>query len=92
MNGQKTKIRARLLEMRRGLSSKDIEEASSVISSRVMELDVVKNAENVLMYSNFDNEIKTAVITGWMVYPWEKCLFAHGLRQGNVRGQYKKLP
>ncbi len=68
MNDEKGKIRAKLLEMRRGLSSKDIEEASAAIFQSMLQLDVVKDAEHILIYSNFDNEVKTAEMTGWLLY------------------------
>ncbi len=64
----KKDIREKLLDMRRSLTSKYIEEASEQIFSRLHEMDEVKNAQNVMVYSNFENEVKTANLTGWLLF------------------------
>lgn len=68
----KVEIREKLREMRRDLTSKYIEDASQKIYDKVVDMDVVKNAKNVLIYSNFDNEVKTANLTGWLLYNGKK--------------------
>lgn len=65
---EKTAIREKLLEMRRSLTSKFIEEASENVVSLVIQTKEVLNAKHVLIYSHFDNEIKTAKLTGWLLY------------------------
>jgi len=65
---QKEEIRKKILAMRRGLASNYIEDASEKIFDAVTELDAVKNAKSILMYSDFDGEVKTGKLTGWLLY------------------------
>lgn len=64
----KKEVREKLLDMRRGLTSKFIEEASEQILVQLMTDERVANAENMLVYSHFDNEVKTGSLTGWLLY------------------------
>ncbi|MEG0356195.1 MAG: 5-formyltetrahydrofolate cyclo-ligase [Christensenellaceae bacterium] len=64
----KIEVREKLLNMRRGLTSKYMEDESTKVFERLMSIEAFKTAKNVMVYSNFDNEIKTAVITGWLMY------------------------
>ncbi len=64
----KKEIREKLLDMRRSLTSKYIEEASEQIFSRLCAMEEVKNAQNIMVYSNFENEVKTAKLTGWLLF------------------------
>ncbi len=65
---EKKIIREKILDMRRSLTSKYIEDASSAIFDKLTESEKIKNAKNVLIYSDFDNEVKTAKLTGWLLF------------------------
>lgn len=64
----KQALREKILEMRRGLTSKYIEDASDKIYEIVIGLSEVQQAKTVMIYSNFDNEVKTAKLTGWLLF------------------------
>lgn len=64
----KEQMREKLLEMRRSLTSKYIEDESAKIYERLTEGGILKDAKNVLSYSDFDGEVKTAMLTGWMMF------------------------
>lgn len=68
----KQEIRRKILDMRKGLTSKYIEDESERIYERLTESKILDGAKNVLIYSDFDGEVKTAALTGWMMY--------HGMR------------
>lgn len=64
----KRQIREKLLGMRRSLTSKYIEDESAKVYEYLTESGLLKGAKSVLCYSDFDGEIKTAMLTGWMMY------------------------
>ncbi|MEG2881538.1 MAG: 5-formyltetrahydrofolate cyclo-ligase [Christensenella sp.] len=64
----KQQIREKILDMRRGLTSKYIEDESGKIYERLTEGGILNNVKKVLVYSDFDNEVKTAALTGWMIF------------------------
>ncbi len=64
----KQTVRERMREKRQNLTSKDIEEASAAVYETALGLPAVKKAGKLLLYSHFDNEIKTAALTGWLLY------------------------
>ncbi len=64
----KQEIREKILDMRRSLTSKYIEDESAKAVDRLLNLPVLKDIKNVLVYSDFDGEIKTAALTGWLLY------------------------
>ncbi len=64
----KQQIRDKVLEMRRSLTSKYIEDNSYNIYEKLIDFEVVKKAENILIYSDFDGEVKTANLAGWLLY------------------------
>lgn len=64
----KQEIREKILNMRRGLTSKYIEDESAKIYERLTEGKYFTNAKQVLSYSDFDNEVKTAALTGWLMF------------------------
>lgn len=64
----KQQIREKVLAMRRGLTSKYIEEESGKVYEHLTESGIFQNVKTVLSYSDFDNEIKTATLTGWMMF------------------------
>ncbi|MGI6152767.1 MAG: 5-formyltetrahydrofolate cyclo-ligase [Christensenellaceae bacterium] len=65
---EKEKLRELLLVKRRELTSKYIDDASGRIYERTIALKEVIDAKNVLIYSNFDNEVKTGNLTGWLLF------------------------
>ncbi|WP_066648290.1 5-formyltetrahydrofolate cyclo-ligase [Christensenella timonensis] len=64
----KQEIREKVLNMRRSLTSKYIEDESMKVMERLLNLPALKDGRNVLVYSDFDGEIKTAALTGWLLY------------------------
>lgn len=64
----KQEIREKMLDMRRSLTSKYIEDESAKVMERLLALPALKKAKNVLVYSDFDGEVKTAHLTGWLLY------------------------
>ena len=64
----KQEIREKMLDMRRSLTSKYIEDESAKVIERLLALPALKKAGNVLVYSDFDSEVKTAALTGWLLY------------------------
>lgn len=64
----KQEIRSKIHDMRRQLTSKSIEDASVRVYEQLVGLNVLKDAKCVMTYSNFDNEIKTGTITGWLLF------------------------
>ncbi len=68
----KQEIREKVLDMRRSLTSKYIEDESAKIYEHLMDSGLFDGAKQVLSYSDFDNEVKTAMLTGWLMF--------HGIR------------
>lgn len=64
----KQQIREKILDMRRSLTSKYIEDESAKIYERLTEGGILKDIKRILCYSDFDGEVKTAMLTGWMMY------------------------
>lgn len=64
----KQQIREKILNMRRSLTSKYIEDESAKIYEYLTESGMLKDAKSVLCYSDFDGEVKTAMLTGWMMF------------------------
>lgn len=71
----KNKLRTEMLEKRRSLTSKFMDDASQRIYEKVTGLKEVETAKTILVYSNFDNEVKTGSLTGWLLFNGAKvCL------------------
>lgn len=64
----KQEIREKILNMRRSLTSKYIDDESAKIYERFAESRIFEGVKTVLSYSDFDNEVKTAALTGWMMF------------------------
>ncbi|MEA5003716.1 MAG: 5-formyltetrahydrofolate cyclo-ligase [Christensenella sp.] len=64
----KQEIREKVLDMRRSLTSKYIEDESIKAIDRLLNLPELSDVKNVLVYSDFDCEVKTANLTGWLLY------------------------
>jgi 5-formyltetrahydrofolate cyclo-ligase len=64
----KAEIRKAMLARRWALASEYINEQSDKIFERLMRLDEVKQAENIMTYSHFSNEVKTGKLTGWLLF------------------------
>ena len=64
----KQEIREKILDMRRGLTSKYIDDESAKVYERLTEGGIFKGVKTVLSYSDFDNEVKTAMLTGWLMF------------------------
>lgn len=65
---QKKEIREKILAMRRGLASNYIADASEKIFDKIVDMDAVKKAKTIMLYSDFDGEVKTGNLTGWLLY------------------------
>ncbi len=64
----KQQIREKILDMRRSLTSKYIEDESYKIYERITQGGLLKDVQTALLYSDFDGEVKTAALTGWLLY------------------------
>lgn len=64
----KQEIREKILSMRRGLTSKYIDDESAKIYELLTESGIFEGAGTVLSYSDFDNEVRTAMLTGWLMF------------------------
>ena len=64
----KQEISEQILSMRRGLTSKYIDDESAKIYELLTESGIFEGAGTVLSYSDFDNEVKTAMLTGWLMF------------------------
>jgi phosphatidylglycerol:prolipoprotein diacylglycerol transferase len=61
--GRKQKLRQEYLKTRAALTAREREEKSRAIFTRLVALDVYKEAEIVLAYMDYNNEVRT---TGWI--------------------------
>jgi 5-formyltetrahydrofolate cyclo-ligase len=86
---QKEVIRQKILERRRDLTSEYMEDAAENLFEQIIGIEQVRLARNVLIYSNFDNEVKTAKLAGWLLYKGkevflptvkEKAMYAMNIR------------
>ena len=64
----KDELREKVLNMRRSLTSKYIEEESAKVYELLLSSGLLDDVKTVLVYSDFDNEVKTAQLTGWLLY------------------------
>ena len=64
----KVQIRKKMLAMRGELTSKYVSDNSDGIFELLTGLPEVKNAKNVMIYSNFANEVKTGNLAGWLLF------------------------
>ena len=52
-------LRKLMIEKRKSLSSKIVEEKSNIITEKILETDIYKKAENIFIYISFGNEVST---------------------------------
>lgn len=64
----KQTIRDRVLSQRKSLTPEFVEQRSHEIFERVIKLPCVEEAETVLCYADFQNEVRTGELTGWLIY------------------------
>jgi 5-formyltetrahydrofolate cyclo-ligase len=64
----KAEIRQTMKLMRGDLTSKYVNDNSERVFESLIELDEVKNARHVMIYSNFANEVKTGKLAGWLLF------------------------
>lgn len=65
---QKEDIRQKMRAKRDGLSEKKVHEASIAVCDRLIGMDPLKDAKVVLVYADFNNEIQTGMLTGWLLF------------------------
>ena len=64
----KSKLREKLLAKRRSISEKHIEKASEAIFEKVISHRLLTEAQSIMLYSDFDNEVRTGKLAGWLMY------------------------
>ena len=64
----KAQIRRNMILMRGDLTSRYVSDQSDMVFEKLIELDEVKNAQNIMIYSNFSNEVKTGKLAGWLLF------------------------
>ena len=64
----KQHIRDRILKERNALSPEFVDEKSAQVYEKLITLPQVKDAQTVLTYADFNNEIHMAEITGWLLF------------------------
>ncbi|MBD5559816.1 MAG: 5-formyltetrahydrofolate cyclo-ligase [Clostridia bacterium] len=71
----KQHIRNRIKEERSHLSPEFVSEKSQQVYERLIALPQLEQADCVLTYADFSNEIQTGAVTGWLLYHGKKvCL------------------
>lgn len=68
----KQALREKMRERRARLTDRQVAKASRVVYERAIELPQVKDAKVVLVYADFDNEVRTGELTGWLLYNGKK--------------------
>lgn len=64
----KAEIRKTMLAQRWALTSKYVSTNSDRVFERLVNLDEVVRAGNVMIYSHFSNEVKTGKLAGWLLF------------------------
>jgi 5-formyltetrahydrofolate cyclo-ligase len=64
----KAELRSRMIEARGALTSQYVCDSSEKVRTRLIGLPVIQAAKTVLLYSDFQNEIKTGALAGWLLY------------------------
>lgn len=65
-------MRQEMRARRAKLTDAQVENSSLLVFERTIELPQVKDAKIVLVYADFDNEIRTGQLTGWLLYNGKK--------------------
>jgi len=65
---EKAEIRKKMLAQRHALTSKYINDNSDLIFDLLTGLREIRDAKNVLIYSHFNNEVKTGKLAGWLLF------------------------
>lgn len=68
----KAELRQEMRAERAKLSEEEVGRASQLIFERTIELPQVRDAKIVLVYADFDNEVRTGELTGWLLYNGKK--------------------
>lgn len=63
----KAKLRQEILEARRTLPESFVKEAEKKVFTRLLESDIFKNASHVMIYVDFQNEIRTKKIIEYLL-------------------------
>lgn len=64
----KEQLRKEMREKREALTEDVVEAASRKVYERLIGMPQLKDAKTVLVYADFDHEIHTGELTGWLLY------------------------
>lgn len=65
---EKDQVRQKMRAKREKLTAGEVQDASAAVYGHVIEMPQIKKAKTVLAYADFDNEIQTGAITGWLLF------------------------